>query len=129
MNNEKDFEVGYKKPPVTTRFKKGQSGNPSGKKKEEEEKAGDEFDPGKILQAIDNETIMVEFNNGKRARMTKVEIHIRQLFKRAVEGSLKEARQIVPLAAKYFGPEAQLSSETRFVFNRSYSNSTDVPKT
>jgi Family of unknown function (DUF5681) len=77
MNNEKDFEVGYKKPPVTTRFKKGQSGNPSGKKKEEEEKAGDEFDPGKILQAIDNETIMVEFNNGKRARMTKVEIHIR----------------------------------------------------
>jgi hypothetical protein len=28
MNNEKDFEVGYKKPPVATRYKKGQSGKP-----------------------------------------------------------------------------------------------------
>ena len=26
-------EVGYKRPPQHTRFKKGQSGNPSGKKK------------------------------------------------------------------------------------------------
>jgi len=111
MNNEKDFEIGYKKPPVATRFKKGQSGNPSGKKKEE---AVDDFDPGKILQAIDNEKIVVEIN-GKRARMTKAEIHIRQLFNRAIEGSLKEARQIVPLAAKYFGPEAQSSSEAKFV--------------
>jgi hypothetical protein len=47
--------------------------------------------------------------------MTKVEIHIRQLFSRAIEGSLKEARQIVPLAAKYFGPEAQSPSEAKFV--------------
>jgi hypothetical protein len=127
MNDEKDFEVGYKKPPVATRYKKGQSGNPSGKKK----KAGDEFDPGKFLPVIDNETIVVKFN-GKRARMTKMEFHIRQLFKRAIEGSLKEARQILPLAAKYFGPEAQSSSETRFVvLPDSYFNpkSTDGPKT
>jgi hypothetical protein len=116
MNNEKDFEVGYKKPPVATRYKKGQSGNPCGKKKEE---VVDEFDPGKILQAIDNETIVVKIN-GKRARMTKVEIHIRQLFSRAIEGNLKEARQTVPLAAKYFGPEAQSSSEAKFVLPDDY---------
>jgi hypothetical protein len=28
-----DYEVGYRKPPVGTRFKKGQSGNPSGRPK------------------------------------------------------------------------------------------------
>jgi hypothetical protein len=28
-----DYEVGYRKPPVHTRFKKGQSGNPRGRKK------------------------------------------------------------------------------------------------
>jgi hypothetical protein len=124
MNNETDFEVGYKKPPVATRFEKGQSGNPSGKKKEE---VVDEFDPVKILEAIDNEMIVMELN-GKRARMTKVETHIRQLFNRAMEGSLKEARQIVPLAAKYFGPEAQSSSETKFVVmpDSYFTKSTDV---
>ena len=33
MNSEEnDYEVGYRKPPLATRFKKGQSGNPSGKR-------------------------------------------------------------------------------------------------
>jgi hypothetical protein len=33
MSGENEYEVGYKKPPVATRFKKGQSGNPTGKSK------------------------------------------------------------------------------------------------
>lgn len=32
-SNGKDYDVGYKKPPKETRFKKGQSGNPKGRKK------------------------------------------------------------------------------------------------
>ena len=28
-----DYEVGFKKPPLASRFQKGQSGNPSGKRK------------------------------------------------------------------------------------------------
>jgi len=31
MPRETDYEVGYKKPPKETRFKKGQSGNPRGR--------------------------------------------------------------------------------------------------
>ena len=32
-DKKSDYKVGYKKPPLHTRFKKGQSGNPSGRPK------------------------------------------------------------------------------------------------
>ena len=69
MTEKKDYEVGYKKPPVATRFKKGKCPNPlgrGGKKKTQE------FDPGRILQSIDNEAIMVNIE-GERKRMLKAD--------------------------------------------------------
>ena len=110
MNNEKnEYEVGYKRPPVASRFKKGQSGNPSGKSKE----TAPELNPGKILQSIDNEEMFVEIE-GKGKRMLKAEVYFRQLFTKAIKGSLTEARLISKMAAKYFGPEAEGPSEIRF---------------
>jgi hypothetical protein len=110
MNSEKnDYEVGYRKPPVATRFKKGQSGNPSGKPR----KIAPELKPGKILQSIDNEEMIVKID-GKGKRMLKAEICFRQLFNKAMKGNLTEARLIAKMAAKYFGPEAEGPSETRF---------------
>jgi Family of unknown function (DUF5681) len=109
MNTEKkDYEVGYKKPPVATRFKKGECPNPlgrGGKKKTQE------FDPGQILQLLDNEAIMVNIE-GERKRMLKAEIHFRQLFTKAIKGDMQSAGLIAKMAAKYFGPEAQGPSET-----------------
>lgn len=32
---KEDYQVGYRKPPTATRFKKGKSGNPSGRRKKE----------------------------------------------------------------------------------------------
>src|ERR1700730_16119071 len=112
MNNEEneDYEVGYRKPPVATRFKKGQSGNPSGKSK----KIAPELNPGKILESIDNEEMIVTID-GKGKRMLKAEIFFRQLFIKAMKGNLTEARLIAKMAAKYFGPEAEGPSETRFI--------------
>ena len=66
--------------------------------------------PGKILQSIDNEEM-----DGKDKRMLKAEIYFRQLFNKAMKGSLTEARLIAKMAAKYFGPEAEGPSETRFI--------------
>ena len=112
MKNEKndEYEVGYGKPPVATRFKKGQSGNPDGKRK----KIAQQLDPGKILQSIDNEEIIVKID-GKRKRMLKSEIQFRQLFTKAIRGDLTSARLVAKMAAQYFGPEAQGSSHIQVV--------------
>jgi len=111
MSKEKDdYEVGYKKPPVAARFKKGQSGNPGGKPK----RIAPELNPGKILQSIDNEELIVKIK-GKGKRMLKAEIYFRQLFTKAIKGDLTDARLIAKMAAKYFGPEADGPSEIRFI--------------
>jgi hypothetical protein len=112
MSNKPDkpYKVGRGKPPIETRFPKGTSGNPGGRPK----KAPPALDPGKVLQAIDNEKIVVTVD-GKRKSLRKAEIHFRQLFAKANKGDLTAARVIVKMAAKYFGPEAEGPSETRFI--------------
>ena len=94
-NKKQDYEVGYGKPPKTSQFQKGKSGNPSGKPR----KVAPEFDPGKVLQAIDNEELILPID-GKRKRMTRAEIQLRQLFKAAIKGDLAAMRLIVTMASE-----------------------------
>lgn len=109
-SEEGEYKVGYKRPPRSTRFKKGESGNPSGRPK----KVSQEIDPGLVLQSVDNEEIVV-IDNGKRKRMMKAEIHFRQLFAKAIKGDLKAARLVANMAAKYFAPESKGPSKTEFI--------------
>jgi hypothetical protein len=90
------YEVGYKKPPKATRFPKGTSGNPGGKSK----KVAPECDLGKVLQALDNEEIILTVD-GKRKRMTRSEINLRQLFTQGIKGDLTAARLIVKMASEH----------------------------
>jgi len=80
-------------------------------------KVARELDPGKVLQSIDNEVIFVNDNN-KRKRMTKAEIHFRQIFAKAIKGDLTAARLVARMAGKYFGPEAEGESDTQVVILR-----------
>lgn len=95
------YEVGYRKPPKETRFKKGESGNSSGRPK----KPAQSLDLGLILEAIENEEILV-VDNGKRKPMKKAEVHFRQIFMKAIKADMKTARLVVNMAEYYFGPEA-----------------------
>jgi hypothetical protein len=63
-----DFEVGYGKPPKGTQFKKGQSGNPSGRSKKDKA-----FKP---LSRIVREFLLEEIEgsmNGKLCKMPRLQ--------------------------------------------------------
>jgi hypothetical protein len=105
---ENNYEVGYRRPPVATRYPKGKSGNPKGRPK------AAEFDPGRILQAIDNEGIILTVD-GKRKHMRKSEMYFRHLFKKALGGDLRAAKLILEAGADYFGPDAEGPRDARFI--------------
>jgi hypothetical protein len=81
-NEEK---VGYRKPPRHSQFKKGQSGNPSGRRKR----------PGSIEEAIEAEAgKMITFTtpSGKRGRISPERATIRGLVHKAAKGDIRAAR-------------------------------------
>ena len=66
-----DYEVGYKKPPVHTRFQKGQSGNPRGRPR------GSKNLSTLLIEALDQLVVVTE--NGRRRKIAKRELGIAQL--------------------------------------------------
>jgi hypothetical protein len=74
-------EIGYKRPPQHTRFKKGQSGNPSGKKKAKPTRS----EPDKLDLS---EPITVS-SQGKRVTMTMRKALHQKLFAMAIGGNLR----------------------------------------
>jgi hypothetical protein len=83
-NMSDSYEVGYGKPPRNTRFQKGVSGNPKGRPK----KALD-FDHELLRQSKDSVTIN---ENGKRRRVSKHELVIKQLIHKAISGNIPATR-------------------------------------
>lgn len=98
--SNKTYEVGYKKPPKSTQFQKGRSGNASGRPK----KAFEPIDTAKILEAIENEEITRRVD-GKWKSLTKREIRWRKLFEKAIKTDLSAARHIVKRAIKCLAPQ------------------------
>lgn len=84
-----DYEVGYARPPVTTRFQKGRSGNPKGRP------VGSRSLDSLLTAALD-ESVMVN-ENGKRRTITKREAIVRQLVNRSASADLKAIQMVVAL--------------------------------
>ena len=75
------YPVGYAKPPLNTKFRPGQSGNPSGRPK-----GAKNF--GTAIDAELRARVTVT-ENGKRKRVSKREVIAKRLVNRAAEGDLR----------------------------------------
>jgi hypothetical protein len=89
-----DYEVGYGKPPKSSRFKKGQpSPNPKGRPKK----------AASIMAAVQEsleQTVPVTMADGKKRRMRKVEVIAAKITNDAVSGKIQSQRLIVSLEQK-----------------------------
>ena len=87
-----DYEIGYGKPPKSTRFKPGQSGNPKGRKK-------GSMNLETILTKALNAKITVETPVGTK-RITKREAIAMRLVNQAAMGDTKSIQTLLPLMSK-----------------------------
>lgn len=95
-----DSDIGRGKPPRRTQFKKGQSGNPSGRPKAL-------TDPFSVFERAASEKVLVT-DNGQRTAKTKMEVAIVQLLNRAAQGDKSAMAQLlawVRLVAQQSAPE------------------------
>jgi hypothetical protein len=81
--------VGYRRPPVGTRFRPGQSGNPRGRPKGARNLSA-------VVAAALSERVAVN-ENGRRRRITKLEAAVKQLVNRAASGEARATQLLLAL--------------------------------
>ena len=84
---KREYAANYRKPPLHTRFKKGQSGNPRGRPKK---------NLPALLAAALNEPVYVT-TNGKRRKITKREAVIIQLVNESAGANLHATKMLIDM--------------------------------
>ncbi len=84
---EKGYEVGYGRPPKTTQFKKGQSGNPKGRTK------GSKNFRTALIEELSELVTITE--NGQRKSATKLQVMLRNLTNKAAKGDPRSIEQVL----------------------------------
>lgn len=97
-----DDSIGYGQPPCKHQFKKGKSGNPSGRPKRNVD-----FRPASIFAEALREKVAVK-ENGERKRISKMKAIMKQTINRAAAGDAKATQQLINLL-RIFG--AQIEAE------------------
>lgn len=86
MCDEKDYPVGYGKPPEHTRFKPGRSGNPNGRPKKTR-------DLDKLFEREFERTLRIT-ENGELKTLTMREAFVKSVMQAALKGD-RDARRMV----------------------------------
>ena len=86
-DTERDYQVGPGRPPLHTRFKKGQSGNPRGRH---------EKNLAALLVAALNQPVAVT-ENGRRRQVTKREAVIAQLVNKSATVDLRATKMLLDI--------------------------------
>ena len=84
---KREYANNYRKPPLHTRFKKGQSGNPRGRPKKTL--------PALLLAAL-NEPVFVTID-GKRRKITKREVIVTQMVNNAAGADLRATKMLIDM--------------------------------
>jgi hypothetical protein len=99
-----NYEVGYGKPPISTRYKKGQpSPNPYGRPSKETS----------VLKALEEglgEDLIVSSADGKKTKMQANEVIAKKMINQAVSGSIETQKMIVGLERRK-GPKSAMPEE------------------
>jgi hypothetical protein len=83
----REYAANYRKPPLHTRFKKGQSGNPRGRPKKNL--------PALLVAAL-NEPVFVTID-GERRKITKREAVITQLVNESAGANLRATKMLIDM--------------------------------
>jgi len=89
FEKQRDYEVGYGKPPRSTRFKKGQSGNPRGRP------SGSKNLSTLLSEALNEPVIVTE--NGRRRKISKRQAIIKQLVNQSAKGDWRAAKFLLDI--------------------------------
>src|SRR4029077_19939801 len=84
VDDEHDYKVGPGRPPLNTRFKKGQSGNPGGRSKKQ---------LSALLADALNEPVFVTVD-GERRKVTKREAVVLQLVDKSTSADLRATKML-----------------------------------
>ena len=88
-DDARDYKVGYKKPPLHTRFKKGQSGNPRGRPR------GAKNFSSVLNDALSQRVLVTE--NGRSRKISKRELGIRQLVDKFAMAEMQATKMLLGL--------------------------------
>jgi len=90
-----DYDIGYGKPPITTRFKKGRSGNPKGRSKGTKNLKTD------LAEEL-RQTVAVREGETTRS-VTKQRAMVKALMAKAIKGDTRAAGKIIDLINALLG--------------------------
>lgn len=119
-----DYRIGYGKPPTSTQFRPGQSGNPKGRPKEAKSL-------GRLIHAVCNETVRVKEGNRYR-RISKIEVGLKHLLNKAASGDIRAIKEVTKLyevsdAAAFLPPLSAPPFQVNFIRPHNGKRASDDP--
>jgi hypothetical protein len=92
------YEVGYRKPPVAHRFRKGQSGNPAGSKRKRGKRGRAKTLKAVLIDELNQSVAVTE--GGRRRHVPRQTALVKKLVADALSGDAKARAQLIQLANK-----------------------------